>query len=256
MESPINSIQITGIYLFQLVAQDGRVVKDLILFSVKGEANGSFKTDSLANGIYTIRAFTKYLENFGEEACFYKKIYIAGPLKSIDIGNKQLTENPKIEVAFLPEGGNLVLNAPNTVAFKAIDQKGKGVNVSGKIMDDLGDTIVSFNTSYLGMGKFIMMPVDERSYYATIDRYPEMKIKLPTALTDGISLNYKDNANALKFVLYSNMKLVPHRPFYFVASHKGVVLFYHKIQMTDYNQLVKVSKNLFPKGISKITLLD
>ena len=240
----------------QLVSKEGKVVKEMILFSIKGQAQGDFRTDAIAPGIYTIRAYTKYLINFGEEACFHKKICVAGPLNSIDIGNKQLTENPKIEVAFLPEGGNLVLNARNTVAFKAIDQKGKGINVSGRIMDDLGDTIVSFNTSYLGMGKFIMMPVDERSYYATIDRFPEMKIKLPTALTDGISLNYKDNTNALKFVLYTNMKLALHRPFYIVASHKGIVLFHQKIDMTDFSEVLNLSKKLFPKGISKITLLD
>jgi hypothetical protein len=54
----------------------------------------------------------------------------------------------------------------------------------------------------------------------------------------------------------SNMKLTDHRPFYFVASHKGVVLFYKKIEMADFTHALKLSKYLFPKGISKISLLD
>lgn len=240
----------------QLVAEDGRVVKDLILFSVKGEANGSFKTDSLADGIYTIRAFTKYLENFGEEAYFHKKIWISGSLNTVKTGNNGPSELSKIEVAFLPEGGNMVLNTANTVAFKAIDEKGRGVSISGKILDDLGDTITFFSTSYLGMGKFLMMPVDDRTYYATIDRYPELKIKLEPASADGIAMNYKEKGNLLRFVLSSNMKLNFRRSFYFVASYKGIVLFHSRIEMKDFTQLLDLSKSQFPKGISKITLLD
>jgi len=150
----------------QLVAEDGRMVKDMILLSIKGQTKGSFNTQSLPEGMYTIRAFTKYLENFGEEAYFHKKIWINGKLNTVTIGKKEQELHPKIEVAFLPEGGNMVLNTVNAVAFKAIDEKGRGVSMSGKILDDLGDTITSFSTSYLGMGKFLMMPVDDRTYYA------------------------------------------------------------------------------------------
>src|ERR1035437_4252241 len=42
----------------QLVAEDGSVVKDLMLLSTNGQANGEFKTDSLKDGSYTIRAYT------------------------------------------------------------------------------------------------------------------------------------------------------------------------------------------------------
>jgi hypothetical protein len=240
----------------QLVAKDGNVVKDLMLFSTNGQANGQFKTDSLKDGSYTIRAYTKYLQNFGEEALFHKKIWIEKASNMLFPNDKLARDNMKIDITFLPEGGNMVLNAVNTMAFKAIDQKGRGIYVTGKIWDDLGDTITSFSTSYLGMGKFLMMPVDDRTYYATIDRYPEMKIKLEPALNRGIGLNYKENGNLLRFVLSSNMKSNFHKSFFFVASHKGIVLYYTKVEMNDFSQLLDLSKSQFPKGISKITLLD
>ncbi|HAL83687.1 MAG TPA: hypothetical protein DCO83_16810, partial [Mucilaginibacter sp.] len=99
-------------------------------------------------------------------------------------------------------------------------------------------------------------PVDDRTYYATIDRYPEMKIKLEPALADGIAVNYKEKGNLLRFVLSSNMKLNSRRSFYFVASYKGIALFHSRIEMNDITQLLDLSKSQFPKGISKITLLD
>src|SRR5450759_984940 len=57
----------------QLVSEEGKVVKDMILFSINGQAHGDFKTETVAPGMYTIRAFTKFLGNFGEEACFHQK---------------------------------------------------------------------------------------------------------------------------------------------------------------------------------------
>lgn len=240
----------------QLVAENGRIVKDLMLFSIQGQANGEFKTDTLPDGIYTIRAFTRYLKNYGEEAFFHKRIRISKSLGSLDLTGKSISDDSKIDVAVLPEGGSLVLNAVNTVAFKAIDKKGRGVYVTGRILDDLGDTIVSFSTSYLGMGKFLLMPVDNRTYYAAIDRYPEMKIPLPKAIENGICLNYKMDEKSLVFEISTNMNHGNYPEFYFVATHKGGSLFYKAIEMSDFVQAISIDKNLFPEGISKITLLD
>ena len=240
----------------QLVAEDGRVVKDLMLFAIKGQAHGEFKTDSLPNGTYTIRAFTKYLENFGEEALFHKKIVIYKSTRSAEPIEKVQPDNSKIDVSFLPEGGNMVLNTSNTVAFKAIDQKGRGIKVTGQIRNDRGDPITSFATSYLGMGKFSLMPEDGVNYYATIDRYPDLKIQLPVAKATGICLDYKPDGESLMFEISTNKNRDNYPKFYFVASHKGASLFNQKIEMGGNIQDIKVTKNLFPDGISKITLLD
>lgn len=240
----------------QLLNEDGRVVRDQILFTVNGEAFGDFKTAKLPRGLYTIRAFTKYLEDFGEDACFHKKIWITNSAVNNEVSAKEQTDFSKIDVKFLPEGGNLVLNTLNAVAFKAVDTSGRGIYISGEILNSQGDTLTRFSASYLGMGKFLMMPVDGETYYAVIDQFPAMKIQLPKAYRSGICLNYKEIGNTLQFGLFANMKLGRHPAFYFVASHKGVILFYRRIEMTSFSQPLNLAKSLFPKGISKISLLD
>ena len=240
----------------QLLSEDGKVVKDLMLLSAGGQASGEIKTLGLANGMYTIRAKTKYLETFGEEALFHKKIWISKSFSTLGPIKKNQPVNTTIDVTFLPEGGNMVLNAVNTIAFKAIDGNGKGIFLKGKIMKESGDTITSFATSYLGMGKLMMMPEEGVNYYATIDQHPELKIPLPIANGKGLCLNYKMKDESLLFDISANMKLDHYPKFYFVASHKGAVLFNKEIAMVDNSIGIKVSKNLFPKGISKITLLD
>ncbi|HEY3371465.1 MAG TPA: hypothetical protein VGK10_11485 [Prolixibacteraceae bacterium] len=240
----------------QLLSEEGTVVKDLMLLSIGGQANGEFQTEGLANGMYTIRATTKYLENFGEEACFHQKIWIINSLNPVNLAQKDQATQPAMDVSFLPEGGNLVLNAVNMVAFKAIDEKGKGISVKGQIMDESGDTITSFASSYRGMGKLMLMPEEGVNYYASIDGHPELKILLPKANGKALCLNYKTQEESLMFEISANMNVEKFPEFYFVAAHKGLVLFHQKITMVDYTQAIKVSKSMFPKGISKITLLD
>lgn len=240
----------------ELVSESGKIVDDLLLFSINGQASGELKTDTLSSGIYTIRAYTKYLENFGEEALFHKKVWISKSLKKIDPIDSTEAGGSKIAVVFLPEGGNMLLNAANNVAFKAIDQRGRGIAISGKILNDLGDTILSFSTSYLGMGKFLMMPTDSRSYYAAIDQHPELKITLPPAKANGICMKLNELDKSLMFEFSINMKQNFGQRFYFVASHKGIILASDTIKMIDFNQTFILNKDLFPLGISKITLLD
>lgn len=239
----------------QLIAENGQVVRNILLFSVKGQAQGNLATDSLADGMYTLRAFTKYLENYGEDACFHKKIWINSTKHEVAVPEKEPVDFSQAAIDFLPEGGLLVLNAPNTIAFKAIDEKGHGVEVSGHILDDLGDTITSFKSVYRGMGKLSLMPVDERSYYAVIDQNPGKKIALSSAVSDGITISCKDNGESLRFTMSANMKKQAHQPFYFMASRKGTIIS-RKIQMDNFTYALNLGKDLFPEGITKITLLD
>jgi len=240
----------------QLISEEGKVVKDLMLLSIGGQASGEIQTLGLANGMYTIRAKTKYLETFGEEALFHKKIWISKSFNTLGTVQKIQSVNSTIDVSFLPEGGNMVLNAVNSIAFKAIDEKGKGVFVRGKIINENRDSITSFVTTYLGMGKLMMTPEDGVNYYATIDQHPELKIPLPIANEKGVCLNYKMDDESILFDISANMQLDNYPEFYFVASHKGNILFHKKVEMIDYSQAILVSKSLFPIGISKITLLD
>lgn len=240
----------------QLVDESGKVISENVLFTIKGQAQGEIETKGLESGIYTIRAYSKYLKNFGEEACFHKRIWITKSMNSVDLNKSEQIDYSTIDVSFLPEGGNLVLNAVNTVAFKAIDNKGKGIYVSGKILNNSGDTLTSFTTAYKGMGKFLLMTEEGEQYFAVIDQAPSLKIPLPPALSDAVSLNIKETGESLLFGMSSNMKRTQFPEFYLVAAHKGVVLFYRKIEMTDFVHSLKVPKSQFPKGISKISLLD
>jgi hypothetical protein len=258
--SGINNRLVPGyknIYV-QLISDSGVVVSNKLLLSKDGTANGDFQLPrEIGDGNYTIRAFTKYLTNFGTESYFHKKIVIAGSKNSMEIAATTTDKKPvKIDVSFLPEGGSFVLNAINHIAFKAIDEKGKGISVKGKVVDESGEEVVSFRAGYKGMGKFIMMPQEGKSYFALIDDFPDFTYQFEPAQPGGVTLNYKPDGNYLLFTITRNIKINIPQNYVLRASHKGIELFYSQITMNEFQHAQRLYKGLFPLGISKITVFD
>ena len=258
--SGINNQLIPGyknIYV-QLISDSGTVVSNKLLLSKNGNAKGDIQLPlEIGDGSYTIRAYTKYLRNFGEESYFHKRIMILSSKNSLEIDSEELAAKPEnIDVSFLPEGGSFVLNAINHIAFKAIDEKGKGIAVKGKVVDEKGEEVVSFRTGYKGMGKFIMMPQEGKTYFAMIDEYPGFNYQFEPAQPGGICLNYKPDGNYLLFTLTRNLKITTPQNYLLKATHKGIELFYSQITMNEFQHAQRLYKGLFPLGISKITVLD
>ncbi len=240
----------------QLVADDGRIIDQQIMLSVYGVSNNDFHLpDTLPTGQYTIRAYTKYLLNFDEESLFHQKIAVS---RTTDLpeGKENQEENNITDISFLPEGGNLVMNAANYIAFKAIDKSGKGFPVTGKVVDETGREVATFESTYRGMGRFVLMPQEGKKYIAQIDGYAGLRFQFEDARFDGVALHYQTNGDNLQFILNRNFTSVGTRNLTMTASHKGKLLFQETIEMKDFQHAVTVYKGFFPPGISKITLLD
>lgn len=237
----------------QLVNDSGVVVREKLVLVHNGIANGEFRLPyGIAAGAYTLRAYTKYLENFGEESYFHKKIWISqGRRKQ----NNNHTE-ALIDVAFYPEGGNLVLNTSNNIAFKAMNSKGRGIAVKGVVMDDLGDTITPFSTSFQGMGKFALMPQPGRTYFALLEAYPDFRYTFRDIQEDGVTLQFRDGPASVWLGVARNYYVGGNEAFKIVATHKGTRLFSMDVQLESFFREVEVSKEKFPLGISRISVAD
>lgn len=241
----------------QLISPKGVVLFNRMLMSVYGTSHGDMAlNDSLASGQYTLRAFTKYLKNFDEKSCFHKRIWIAKS-GDFDVKDSTFEKKPELgEVLFFPEGGNLVVNAANHVAFKAIGRDGKGMEVSGKITDSEGKVAVTFKTSFLGMGQFVFMPMEGETYRVNIDHHPDFICQLPGLQENGLALRCEQGEKELMVSITRNYNRQEQQTLTLVAKHKGVLLFSKTVTMESYERGLKLSKNQFPLGISKITLVD
>jgi hypothetical protein len=254
----LNNKLITGfrnIYV-QLIAEDGRIIDQRLMLSINGVSNNDFHLpDTIRKGQYIIRGYTGYLQNFGEEILFCQKIAVSGATGLPEFEDKP-EEQKTIDVSFLPEGGRLVMNAANYIAFKAINEKGKGIPVTGKIVDEAGLEIVTFESRYKGMGMFVFMPQEGKKYYARIDDYPGFTYQFEVAKTDGIAIHYRRAGDNLLFILSQDIKSARAKNLVLAVSHGGEELFREEFQMYGFQYPVDINEGFFPPGISKITLLD
>ncbi len=73
-----------------------------------------------------------------------------------------------IDLQFLPEGGFLLENYENVIAFKGLSETGEPADVSGEILDEMGQKVTEFKTVHDGMGKLSITPQIGKKYYAKI----------------------------------------------------------------------------------------
>ena len=240
----------------QLVSDSGKVWLDRVVLAENGLAKGDILIpDSVPDGNYHLRAFTKYLLNFGQESFYHQKIFISRSKSSLEMEQTPVAEGIPAEVAFLPEGGILVLNTENHIAFKAIDNTGKGVEIRGYLTDERDSVITAFRTSYLGMGRFSFTPEKGRSYFAKIENHPALTRHFSEIVSDGAAIHITQGNNpalTIKRNPYVNSSFEG----FLVISHKGVVLYHQEISFDTPADTLAIPGNLLPAGINKLTLLD
>ena len=169
-----------------------------------GQSKGSFYLPvSLNSGNYMIRAYTRWMKNFDPSYFFQKKITVVNTLK----GSGVITaiDTARVRIDFFPEGGNLVSGFQSKVGFRATGWDGKGINCSGWIVNEVGDTVLRFSPSKFGTGNFLFQPIDGQQYRAEV-LLPDgrtIPASLPAILSSGYVLKLVDNGDGyLKMTVY------------------------------------------------------
>lgn len=194
--------QASGIVHVDLVDLANNIISNIILKVNKGTAAGDFTLpETLASGIYHVRAYTRYMENAPDY--FFDKAILIGNGNSVTVDNHQ---SPDADIQFFPEGGDLVASLISRVAFKAIGSNGLGVKVKGTVIDDSNIPVASFTSNDLGMGSFFIQPEAGKTYKVKIT-YTDGKqstVTLPDVKAKGIVLHAKDTLGKISIDIVCN----------------------------------------------------
>jgi hypothetical protein len=141
---------------------------------------------------------------------------------------------PRLDIQFLPEGGDVVTNVTTTVAFRAVDTSGLPVTVSGKVVDDLDTLAAEFTTQHDGMGAFSYTPLKGRTYTAIVKTpYGGARIAMPEPKPDGVVLNIQSAAGGIGFVLRADsLSRYLGQTLTVAATMYGQMMFRAKTQLT------------------------
>jgi len=337
----------------ELVNDSNKIIKRIATTVALGLTWGNIELTAgdVREGSYTIRAYTNWMRNFGQEAFFYQNFYVADPgkqawtvnansslaatgdassikmdvkfasqdnksmglremqLKVLDgkrtiykgaatttadgalnvnfplpdkTGVKNLTlvaqdkTNTKesvsipvvanrakdVDIQFMPEGGNMVAGIPSHIGFKAIGEDGKGVDVSGSIINDVSkEEVITFQSAHKGMGAIDLLPKAGETYTAHIKLADGQTkdVALPIAKASGSVLHIRNTAtqDTMDVVVTLSDDLVKQNAaLYLVAQSRGVVCFAATIPAGRQRTSLHVNKELFPSGVAHFTLLN
>jgi len=165
------------------------------------------------------------------------------------------------DLQFLPEGGNLVAGLPAHVAFKAIGEDGKGVQISGIITDHNQQQVARFQSLHNGMGDFDLIVNESETYTAKVT-FPNGIKKdylIPAVKSSGTVLNIKNpfEVDSLEVSVFATSDIVKSGESYFLVGKARGVVCYAAVFNFNSGSFIrrKIAKSLFPTGIAHFTVM-
>ena len=184
---------ISAVLYAELFNDKGLIINRSMLPVTAGAAAGEFLLPAtLPPGIYYLRAYTAWMLNFSSSLFCYRKITIEGNGKTVK--EVKAFAKPDFSVQFFPESGQLVSRLTSQVVFKAVDANGKPLDIAGKIINSMGDTVALLKTIHEGMGRFVIHCSPQAVYTAMVTANGiTKKIPLPAVQSSGIVLHLECN---------------------------------------------------------------
>jgi hypothetical protein len=221
-----------------------------------GVTNGQFDIPAtLKTRHIHVHAYTKWMLNF-DSSFIYKRT-----LKVIVPGPSAAAARPVIipTLEMFPEGGDLVAGIKNKIAFKAIDQWGRPVNIKGiiqkdKIFED------SLRPLHDGMGFFHLIPQKGASYAAKWkdEKGKEYTTPLPEAKDEGISMQI-GFAPTKRFFTVSRPETAPekYKTLQLVGTMHQTLVFKARANLTALTTTSgSIPIETLPSGLLTITVFD
>lgn len=182
------------------------------------------------------------------------------------------------DIQFLPEGGDLIADAPQRIAFKAVRSDGYPVLVKGKIVNTAGETVASFFSEHDGMGTFSLTPKVGETYQAIttcnlvyngnldLSTNPsgndslfdtsvaDVKVKttsLPTALEQACALTVHQDGDLIHYRFLGNIPEMST----LVGHTRNLCLFTQSIPANGFSEGL-IHTDSLPEGILHLMLVD
>lgn len=231
---------------------EGKLIERTVSPIVSGVTMGQIAIPSTyKDGFIHAKAYTKWMLNFDSAFLFNKDIRV--------ISEKTTAKKPVPVIAsitFFPEGGNLLYNIVNKIAFKITDQYGRPMKGSGTLMVDSQPT-EKFKSLHDGMGFFFLRPEAGKKYsVAWLDeKNNKHNDDLPEAINEGIALQIGWLDGKRSFMIQGTGK----------HTSQSVRIIGTMFNQTIFNIVRPLENgatqgiipvNTLPSGILRITVLD
>lgn len=133
----------------------------------EGTADGAVPIpENFEPGVYTLRAFTRWMQNYGSSRYYTTSLHIGSTLSEAREAAKGLTP---ASVEFQPEGGALLAGLSNNLAIVAKDSQGCPVPIHGEIVNASGSKRYPVQSFGDGYGSALFIPQNGEHYRLKLD---------------------------------------------------------------------------------------
>lgn len=213
-----------------------------------------FIDNLLPTGNYSLAAYTQH-SFFKNQKDFYalKKITVFNNVKYKN--KKPLFKNDTIaQFSLFPEGGHIVSNLNNKLAFKAVNKEGLPIPVSGTLFEnDL--PLLNFKSFYEGMGQFTFTPNNEKKNHIRLNQKKDTIYTLPKIKNTGKILSLVANNDSILKFKVSQSKQLSAEKVYLRLQMKGNIYAMVSAKLKE-NIIVNLSIKDLPQGILEVTLFN
>ncbi|SKA34247.1 MG2 domain-containing protein [Chitinophaga eiseniae] len=247
------STQATNLYV-ELLDKNNNIVQKKLFAVFNAGAPGNFELpEAQKPGVYQLRAYTAWMLNFDPAFTYTRTIEIFDPAKKG--GPAADSTAADFSVQFFPEGGNLIAGQPNTVAFKAIDNNGYPIEVTGTIKDPKNTAIKSIHD---GMGTFEVTPTAGPDAYQAVVKSAKGQSKtftLPVAQATGASLKvFNKGARIFYQAVPANMGDTAMNKLVVIAQMGQQLVYKALLDVSEGRISGFIPADKLPSGILQITL--
>lgn len=274
----------------ELLTPDGLLVeRQNIIVAPEGHTCGQFVLqDSLYSGYYELRAYTRWMLNFGvtehpyttpETWKFYNRQMAADyyrlwdglysrvipiyskPETPGDYDARRMYQRPKTRLqkplkeelfaTFYPEGGHLVKGLPSRVAFELKNQLGEAVDLKGRLQQ--GDQLLAdIQTTHLGRGVFTVTPGTQRLKATFIWRGQQYTFNLPKVEESGAVVSVSDGKATLQ-----TSGLPADCQYGVSVLCRGVLKFFSAVSVAEGTPVtIPLPLDSLPVGVNDLTVFD
>jgi hypothetical protein len=216
-----------------------------------------FLPSSISSGNFRLRAYTNWMKNNDADYFFEKNISIINSLKTLNLPAVAIAK--KYEVSFFPEGGHLINDLENRIAFKVNDQYGTGVDCTGLIVDEKNDTLIRLSSFKFGMGNFTIKPVAGHSYKAILTTAAGSMISqdLPLASANGYIMRADESAGNYTITVKTNLSNKTNGGEIFLLAHTRQTVTHAEKKVFENGSAAFTIKNSdLGDGVSHITVFN
>lgn len=199
--SSLKPTDISGVLYVELLNAAGQLMeRQLVKIDSLGGGSGCLKFDTyMHSGYYEVRAYTRAMLNWGEDAYYSRVIPVFERTKDSFTINAldeswKLPANAKRSfafegekkrrVAFFPEGGQRIAQLAQRIAFSVTDGNGAPCDDELCIYDGDGVLLLQVRPLHEGRGTFLLPP-GVKGGYAMIG---DQRYELPEAQSEGYTL--------------------------------------------------------------------